>query len=248
MGIRAGCWSNVSNVGRSGPMWVKQILSPSLPPDSVPVGAKGVPDMGACALRVAMLYSLYGQRVLADLPKPKEMKKMARKREATEEKLNYETQVDRVVVSRYTGDGWSDEKKEVIEVVEFKLADLPAVLKANDGDKSIASYGLQSLLQDRTSEVKESAKAKLDAMGEYFTIFKSGVWREYKEGAGQRKSAIDPLFAQAMAELKNVPLAAVLARLQSMTKEERQALHDLEPVQAKIKALKDAAANIDVGF
>jgi hypothetical protein len=171
---------------------------------------------------------------------------MARKKEAHEEKLNYTPGVDEVTIELFTGEGYNAEDKKVLEVHVFKLNDLPATLESGEGPKSIAAYGLQSLLQDRTSEVKESARAKLEAMREYFEIFKTGKWREYKEGVG-RKASINPLFAQALSNIKKAPLAAVMKRLTEMTKDERDALRALEPVQQEIARL-EAEANVDVGF
>lgn len=171
---------------------------------------------------------------------------MARKRSADEEKLNYEPGVDEVKVTIFTGEGWSSEDRKIVEEHTFKVGDLPESFESGEGAKGLAAYGLQSLLQDRTSQVKDGARAKLEAMKEYFEIFRTGKWREYKEGVG-RKASINPLFAQALANLKKAPIAAVLKRLNEMTKEERDALRSLDPVKAEIDRL-EKEANTDVGF
>lgn len=166
-----------------------------------------------------------------------------------ESKLHYEIHANGVRVHHYTGEKWSDENKTVHGVTEFNVSDLPEVFKSNEGDKTLAAYGLTKLLQDRTSQVKESAEAKLKAMGEYFGVFRSGTWREYKEASGEgkgRKPSIDPIFAQAIANLKNAPLAAVIGALQKKSKEERKAMAALEPVKAEMARLRTESASFDL--
>lgn len=166
-----------------------------------------------------------------------------------ESKLHYEIHAGGVRVHHYTGEKWSDENKQVTETIEFNVSDLPAVFTSNEGEKTLAAYGLTKLLQDRTSQVKESAAAKLKAMCEYFNVFKSGTWREYKESTGEgkgRKPQIDPILAQAVANLKKAPIAAVIAALQSKTKEERKALANLDAVKAEMAKVRAEAENFDL--
>ena len=47
-------------------------------------------------------------------------------------KLHFALTSDVVAITLYNGEKFSDEKKEIVEVVEFKVEDVPAELK--DGD------------------------------------------------------------------------------------------------------------------
>jgi len=152
-------------------------------------------------------------------------------------KLNYTllaTAVTAALVNK------TDDSSEVIAEKTFNVADIPAEL--NDGEnsvKSLAAYGLSKLLQDRTSSV--DAEGKLEAMEEVFALLKGGEWRQRKEGGAGKKAAIDPIFAQAIAEIKSVSVAAATIALQGMDADQRKALRQVETVKAKIAEVREAA-------
>lgn len=128
---------------------------------------------------------------------------------------------------------------------EFAVGDIPAVLKDGEKEKSIQVYGLTKLLQDRTSQVT-NPEEKITAMGTYFDeYFSQGLWKAPSE-AGQRKAAVDPFFAQAIAEIKGWSLAQATGVIQSLDKDKRNTLRTAEAVDAKIKELRAESADIDV--
>lgn len=133
-----------------------------------------------------------------------------------------------------------DDTVTLIESVEFKVADFPEVFKDGDNpEKSLASYGLSKLLQDRTSSI--DAEGKLEAMNAAAEMLMKGEWRQRKEGGGAKKAAIDPLFAMAIAEIKNVSVATATIALQEMEAEQRKAVRQLEPVKDRIAAIREKA-------
>lgn len=158
-------------------------------------------------------------------------------------KLHYDITNAGVTVTLYNGERWTDEEKEIVSSASFAVADVPEELETNEGPKSLAAYGLAKLLQDRTSQ-DSGAENKMSAMAGVFDVLKDGKWRAYKEGSS-RKAAIDPLLAQAVAQIKKAPLAAVTAKLQTMPAEERKAIAALEPVQKAIAKLR-AEADVEV--
>lgn len=134
----------------------------------------------------------------------------------------------------------SGDEIKVLESVEFDASQVPAIL--NDGEnaqKSLVAYGLSKFLQDRTSA--SAVEDKLADMAETFELLKGGEWRQRKEGAGVKKAAIDPIFAQAIAELKGCTVAAATIALQAQEPEARKALRQVEAVKAKIAEIRSKA-------
>lgn len=135
-----------------------------------------------------------------------------------------------------------DDATTELESITFEVSDVPAEL--SDGEnptKSLVAYGLSKFLQDRTSSV--DAEGKLEAMGEVFELLKCGEWRQRREGAGVKKAAIDPIFAQAIAEIKGCSVAAATMALQAQDAESRKALRQVEAVKAKIDEIRVAATS-----
>ncbi len=162
-------------------------------------------------------------------------------------KMSYTMLADSVVVAvtNTTQDGEGNDVVETVAEHTFAVADLPEVLKDGDKEKSVLVYGLTKLLQDRTSQVKAPAD-KLEAMTTYFKeFFTQGLWKA-PSVAGERKAAIDPLFAQAVAELKGWSIAQSTAIIQSVDADTRKQLRESEAVAEQIKKLRTETAEVDV--
>lgn len=159
------------------------------------------------------------------------------------QKLHYNPTPEAVVASLYTGT-WGETDCKIVEKAEFPLADIPASLEAGDGPKSVAAYGLQKLLQDRTSDPATyggTPAGKLKAMQAYFEIFKSGKWRDYTEGKPRGPRAPDPFLIAAIAAVRGRDPVQVLAKFMKLEKEARDALAADETIKAKVAELKAAA-------
>ena len=79
-------------------------------------------------------------------------------------KLHYAFNTTSVNIIEHTAEKASEMKKDhIVQEHSFSIADVPDVLQDGDIQKSLAGYGLQKLLQDRTSGTKD-AGAKLAEM------------------------------------------------------------------------------------
>lgn len=158
-------------------------------------------------------------------------------------KLNYQLEGHNVIVTPYEGETFGKATKAHDPVV-FNGGDLPAFLEARDGQKSVLAYGLLKLLQDRTSEAVDP-EAKLEGMRQYYEIFKSGAWREYKESTGAG-AKVDTFFVAAIAEIKGVSLPTAQAALQKLDKDARAQLRALEPVKAAIARMRAESDSVSL--
>jgi hypothetical protein len=136
---------------------------------------------------------------------------------------------------------WPD--AEVIESQEFSVAGIPNVLVDGDGETSLAAYGLWKMLGERVSEL--SASEKITAMAAIVDKLQQGIWREKSEKS-ERAASIDPIFAQAISELKGWSLAQATKTLQALDAQQRKALKTSDKVRAKIAELTEAVEVGDV--
>jgi len=130
-----------------------------------------------------------------------------------------------------------DEVTTVVGTTDFALEGIPASFKDGDNERSLAAYGLSSLLQDRTSGIK-SPEERLEKMHEIMEQLKGGIWRVTK-AAGERKVKIGADLIEAVrryfkASGQDVTTEQVTDKLQAMTKEQRKAM----AAHPNIKALR----------
>lgn len=165
-------------------------------------------------------------------------------------KLNYTLNGTTVTVTAHTGESNSTyTPADVVLEQTFDTGSFPETLTTGSEDitKSLAGYGLQKLLQDRTSQVTGSPKAKIEAMiAEAERLQTTGQWSALKERTSAPKGRVDSLLAQAVAELKSIPLPQAEASLKALDKEQRATIAEnpaVAEVMARIKAeAKDAEA------
>lgn len=164
-------------------------------------------------------------------------------------KLYYSFDKNAVTIVEHTAEKASEITDEnTIQSVVFVIADVAKKLMDGETVKTLAGYGLQKLLQDRTSGTKE-AGAKLKEMGELFTNFLvEGMWKNPAKASsgGTRTRKISATLATAVAELLGKTVIEAEASLQALDKERFEAICKNEKVVAAIKEL-EASVAVDDG-
>jgi len=134
---------------------------------------------------------------------------------------------------------------EVARTFSLDASEFPATFATGDESvtKTLAGYGLQKLIQDRTSQVSESAEAKFDAMLEEGERLKeTGEWRaasERKSGGATPKA--DPILAQAVAQVKGLDINVATAALAKLDKDGLKKIRENPEVKAAADAIRMAA-------
>lgn len=144
---------------------------------------------------------------------------------------------------------------EIMDTLELDVTQVPAELVNGDGFMSLASYGLLKLVQDRNSQLSNkylseqgltgeaAIRARMDAYKETYNLLVSG---QFKTPATRSSGgAIDPIFAEALAEMKKVDVSTMAIKLKSLSKDERRALMELEEVKAKMQEIRERAAKAE---
>ena len=136
-----------------------------------------------------------------------------------------------------------DQTEEVLRTLSINANDVPDNLKDGDDENNVKLYGIRKLCQERSSSEKDP-ETKFDAMLETLEVLKSGLWKS--DEVRTRAPQIDPVFAQAVANVRGKPLGAIVVALQNLSKEQRDAMRKHPEVVAQMEALKaDIAAESD---
>lgn len=142
-------------------------------------------------------------------------------------KLHYAFNTTSVNIIEHTAEKASEMKKDhIVQEHSFSIADVPDVLQDGDIQKSLAGYGLQKLLQDRTSGTKD-AGAKLAEMKVLFSdYFTAGLWKSPAKASsgGTRGRKISATLAQAVGGLLDMTPIEAEANLKAADKEAFDAL------------------------
>lgn len=133
-----------------------------------------------------------------------------------------------------------DETEEVVRSLTCAIDEVPDLLKDGDDQQSPKLYGIRKLLQERSSSEKDPA-VKFESMLDTLEILKSGLYKS--DEVKTRVPNIDPIFAQAVANIKGKPVAVIVASLQQLAKEQRDGLRANPKVAAEIERLKAEASN-----
>ena len=165
---------------------------------------------------------------------------------ASNARLHYALVGAIVTITAHTGASNSEYTDEqILKRLEVNAEDFPASFTTGSEDvtQTLAGYGLQKLLQDRTSQDAGDAVKKLEAMEvEANRLNESGQWSERKEASERAPRAkVDNYLARAIAQIKNIPLAQSEASLKALTKEQRDTLTANETVAGIIASLKAEA-------
>jgi len=181
----------------------------------------------------------------------------------SKQKLAYVYANGQLNIKLHTAEGKNEiGPADLIKEVSFNVADFPASFADSSGEKSLALYGLTKLLQDRTSQCTESVESKFDAMvaeaARLQELDAEGVaqWRKAvvrAEGVARSTKKVDPALVYAIAQLKGVSDAVATSNLQSLAKEQIEALvaspkvaEKIAEYKAQLADAKESAEHVDL--
>lgn len=182
---------------------------------------------------------------------------MSKKDSTTEEtkpvvhamRLDYNLNGKVVVVTAHTGESNSTYTTEDIKhQATFDVESFPELFSTGSEDitKSLSGYGLQKLLQDRTSQVTGNAQAKIEAMEtEADRLRETKQWSALKERTASTKGRVDTTLAQAIAELKNIPIGQAEASIKALDKDQRAKIAENPAVAEIVARIKAEAKDVE---
>jgi len=136
-----------------------------------------------------------------------------------------------------------DQTEEVLRTLSINANDVPDNLRDGEDENNVKLYGIRKLCQERSSSEKDP-ETKFDSMLDTAEVLKSGLWKS--DEVRTRAPQIDPVFAQAVANVRGKPLGKIVVALQNLSKEQRDAMRKHPEVVAQMEALKaDIAAESD---
>ena len=155
--------------------------------------------------------------------------------------------------------GETPKEPEILATKTFDVDALPIELADGDMIRTLAAYGLSSLMQDRCSSLNDKALAeagvvtnadaanhRLEGYSDVYAILKDGLFKAAR-AAGNKAAAVDVFFATGFSNYlhsqgKNVDIATATTLLQGMDADQRKALRSDERIAPCIaQARKDAA-------
>lgn len=166
-------------------------------------------------------------------------------------RLEYKLNGTKVTITAHTGESNSVYTPEqILSRIELDAAAFPAVFQTGNEDvtKTLVGYGLQKLMQDRTSQITGGPVEKLAGMkAEAERLQAGGPWSELKERAAStpRSKRLDSALVQAVAELQNISLAKAEASLQALTAEQRNTIAANPKVADVVTRIRAEAKDTD---
>jgi hypothetical protein len=131
-----------------------------------------------------------------------------------------------------------DQTEEVLQTLTIGVDEVPDLLANGEDEESLKLYAIRKLLQERSSSEKDT-EVKFQSMLDTADILRSGKWKSDETKA--RVAQIDPVFAQALANLKGKPIATIVSNLQSLDKAARDSLRANPKVVAEIERVRAEA-------
>lgn len=132
-----------------------------------------------------------------------------------------------------------DQTEEVLRTLTVSADDVPDALKDGEDENNVKLYGIRKLLQERSSSEKDP-DTKFESMLDTVEILKSGLWKS--DEVRTRAPQIDPVFAQAVATIRNKPLAGIVAALQNLSKEQRDGMRNHPEVVKQMETIRTQMA------
>lgn len=129
----------------------------------------------------------------------------------------------------------NDQTEEVLRTLTVSADDVPDALKDGEDENNVKLYGIRKLLQERSSSEKDP-DTKFESMLDTVEILKSGLWKS--DEVRTRAPQIDPVFAQAVATIRNKPLAGIVAALQNLSKEQRDGMRNHPEVVKQMETIR----------
>lgn len=160
--------------------------------------------------------------------------------------IHYAVQGTQTVITAHNGETRSEfTEADIVGQIVANVDDVAdSLLTAGGEAKSFKAYGINSLLQDRSSQAKGQAEKFAYMQEEWARLQSEGAtWSVTKEAAPKAAKApkIDSLLAAAIASLKGVSVTVATVMLGKLDKEQVTALAANDAVKAKIAELKAAA-------
>lgn len=120
-------------------------------------------------------------------------------------------------------------------------------LENGDSFASMKAYGIRAFLLDRTSQFREFGPVEcLRRIQEHYQeTLAAGIYKA-KRATASPKGAIDPLLAQAVAELKGLPVEQALASLKALTPDQRKQIASNAKIAERMASLRQETAEADV--
>lgn len=168
--------------------------------------------------------------------------------------IHYSVTGNAAIITAHNGESRSEfTQEQIVGQIVANVDQVPDVFVTAGGEeKSVKAYGLNSLLQDRSSQATGQA-AKFEHMqAEWNRLCGEGaLWSAQKESAPKAPKAakVDSFLAAAIGELKGVSVSVATVMLGKLDKEQLAALAANEAVKAKVAELKaqaDAADGMDL--
>lgn len=124
---------------------------------------------------------------------------------------------------------------------------VPEKLENGDSFASMKAYGIRAFLLDRTSQFREFGPVEcLRRIQEhYLETLAVGIYKA-KRATAAPKGSIDPLLAQAVAELKGLPVEQALASLKALTPDQRKQIASNAKIAERMATLRQETAEADV--
>lgn len=168
-------------------------------------------------------------------------------------KLKYDLSGTVVRIVLHNGDAkGSFAQEQIIDEASFDAAGFAEQFVSGESVKTLIGYGLLKLLQDRTSQVSTSVADKFNAMileaDRLLTPDENGAfqWKNAVVRAsgstGPRARTVDSFLAQAVAELKGIPVAQASGALAGLDKESLDKIRANEKVKEIVARLKAESA------
>lgn len=127
------------------------------------------------------------------------------------------------------------EGDKVLNSTRFEWKSLPTDIR-----QRIKLHGLSTILQQRTSDIKERPLDKLEAMQEVYDRWMSGEWAKEREG-GLRQV---PAIFEVLAKLKGVEVGAIQAAWKKLSDAQRDEIK--AKYAAEIEEVEKARSESDV--
>ena len=120
-------------------------------------------------------------------------------------------------------------------------------LENGDGFASMKAYGIRAFLLDRTSQFREFGPVEcLRRIEEHYQeTLAVGIYKA-KRATAAPKGSIDPLLAQAVAELKGLPVEQALASLKALTPDQRKQIASNAKIAERVALLHQETAEADI--
>lgn len=164
--------------------------------------------------------------------------------------IHYAVMGAMALITAHSGETRSEfTQEDIVGQITANVDDVADVLMTAGGEeKSLKAYGINSLLQDRSSQAKGQAEKFEYMQAEWARLTAEGaLWSATKEAVAKAPKApkVDSFLASAIAALKGVSVTTATVMLGKLDKEQVAALQANESIKAKIVELRKDAEDAE---